>query len=304
MRSLIEFLQRYFHWIVFIALEVVSLRVFFLYNSYQGSVYFSTANRVAGSLYALVGAVKAYWGYGAENKALEAENERLRAQLHATQDRLQRVLAAADTVYCLQRDTVVSVQLNDSERIERIEQLSTPYTVQPAQVIGLTLHRANNLMTIDRGTSDGVQAEMGVVSSTGVVGIVYMASRHYAVVMPLLNTNAHISCRLRGAGYFGTMVWLHGDATRCYVRGIPRHAQVKAGDVVETNGYSDIFPAGVPVGTVETVRDASDGMTYELTVLLATDFTTLRNVSVLTDYTSSERRELERQVDAGEEGLR
>lgn len=304
MRSLIEFLQRYSHWVLFIALEVVSLRVLFMFNSRQGSVFFSTANRVAGSLLSITSAVRAYWGYGAENQALEAENERLRARLHATQDSLERALAAADTLYALHRDTTITVQLNDSERIQRTERLSTLYHALPARVVGLTLHRADNLMTIDRGTADGVRAEMGVVSGTGAVGIVYMASRHYAVVLPLLNTDTHISCRLRGSSYFGTMTWQHGDATRALVRGIPRHAPVAPGDMVETNGYSDIFPAGVPVGTVEAVRDDGDGMTYELTVRLATDFGALRNVSVLTDYTSAERRELERQVNALEEGRR
>lgn len=296
MRSLTEFLQRYSHWVVFVVLEAVSLRLLFQYNSYQGIVYFTTANRVAGWLYTLTGAVRAYWGYGAENQALERENELLRAQLHDAREQLQQTLLAADTLYCVERDSTFTVQLNDSECVERTVQLRTAYSVAPARVVGLTLHRANNLMTIDRGKADGIQAEMGVVSGTGTVGIVYLASQHYAVVLPLVNTDAHISCRLRGSNYFGTTTWLHGDSQHAYVRGIPRHAPVQAGDIVETNGYSDIFPEGIPVGTVEAVRDASDGMTYELIIRLAADFSTLRNVGVLTDYTSQERRRLEERV--------
>ena len=265
MRNLIEFLQRYLYWLVFLVLEVVSLLSLFRYNNYQGSVAFSTANDVVGSAYKLGSNVVAYFHLGSENAKLEAENELLRRQLHDAQQQLRVLTTQPDTLPIPEENT------------------ESDYRFVQAQVVGMTLHKANNLMTIDRGRSDGIRPEMGVVCSSGVVGIVYLTSQNYSIVIPLLNQHSQISCRLRGSEYFGTMQWERGDVDISYVNGIPRHAQVKKGDWVETNGYSDIFPEGIPVGRVQKIGDSADGLAYRLSVQLGADFKTLRNVSVITN---------------------
>ena len=156
----------------------------------------------------------------------------------------------------------------------------------------------NNLLTIDKGSKDGIRPEMGVVCSQGVVGIVYLTSRNYSIVIPLLNTSSQISCRMKNSQFFGTMQWQHGDPDISYVNDIPRHAKVEVGEIVETNGYSDIFPEGIPIGKVKKVKDSSDGMSYSLEVELFTDFKTLRNVSIITNYTKPERKALEEKADS------
>ena len=281
MRNLIEFLQRYLYWLVFFVLEVVSLLCLIRYNDYQGSVVFTTANEVVGTAYRLCSNVTAYISLSEENAALEAENEALRHELHDAQLQLRQAALRQDSVV----NSVPDLPLQE-------------YGLVAAQVVGMTLHRSNNLMTIDRGSSDGIKPEMGVVCSTGVVGIVYLTSRHYSIVIPLLNQRSQISCRLRGSDYFGTIQWERGDADVSYVNGIPRHAQVHKGDVVETNGYSDIFPEGIPVGRVVKIGDSADGMAYRLTVRLGADFKTLRNVTVITGYTQPERKQLEHVADS------
>lgn len=280
MHNLIEFLQRYLYWLVFLILEVVSLLSLIRYNSYQGSVVFSTANDAVGTVYKLGSNVVAYFHLGTENEALEAENEALRKQLHDLQQQLRNLDALSDTLHSTANTT------------------GDNYGFVPAQVVSMTLHKADNLMTIDKGQLDGVKPEMGVVSSSGVVGIVYLTSLHYSIVIPLLNQHSQTSCRLRGSEYFGTMQWERGDADLSFVNGIPRHAKVKKGDWVETNGYSDIFPEGIPVGKVVKIGDSDDGMSYRLTVKLGANFKTLRNVSVITGYSHPERDELEQKADS------
>lgn len=279
MRNLIDFLVKNLYWLVFLVLETISLVAFFRFNRYQGTVFLTTANSVVGSVNRFTSGVAAYLGLATENAQLEAENELLRGQLLRAQERLRAHEAQAD-----------SSQLADS--------VVRPYRFVPAQVVKSTLHRSSNLLTIDRGEADGVRPEMGVVSSRGVVGIVYLASAHYAVVVPLLSTSSRVSCRLRGSGYFGTMRWQRGNPDVSYAEAIPRHARIHRGDTVETNGYSDIFPEGIPIGRVARIADSPDGMTYRLTVQLATDFKTLRNVSVITDYSIPERRLLEERADS------
>ena len=272
MRALIDFIINSKHVLVFLLLEIVSLVQLFSYNGYQKSVYFTTANGVVGTTYDAISSVTSYINLQEENRQLEAVNERLRQQVYELQQQMDAVR---------------------QDSTKRISALPKKYDLVDAQVVNMTLHKANNMITIDRGEADGIRPEMGVVCSRGVVGIVYMTSQHYSLVMPLLNTNSKISCRLRNSEYFGSLIWKHGGADVAYVTNIPRHAKVKQKDIVETNGFSDIFPPGLPIGVVQRVGNSADGISYMLRVKLFANFPTLRNVSVITNYSSPERHLLE-----------
>lgn len=166
------------------------------------------------------------------------------------------------------------------------------YRLVPAKVITNELNKMNNLLTIDCGAKDGVDVGMGVACGQGVVGVVYLVSDHYAVVMPVLNTASRISCAIRGHNYFGVLRWDGKDAGVAYLEDIPRHARFNRGDWVETNGYSSIFPPGVLVGKIETVYNSADGLSYRVKVRLSTDFGCLRDVVVVNDPTIAERTRL------------
>lgn len=271
MRGLIEFFVAKKHWFVFILLEALSLCLLFRSHDYHGSAFFTTANGLVGFVTDIVSSVDAYFGMPTRNHRLEAENEILRAEVIALQQ-----------------------ELGAKKRSAR----QKPFRALGAEVIKSTLHKATNLMTINKGAKDGVKEEMGVVCSSGVVGVVSLTSEHYAIVIPLINTKSMVSCRVVGSEYFGTMQWQRGNTEETIVQGVPRHAEVSVGDRIETNGYSDIFPSGIPIGEVIKVDDSSDGLAYVLTVRLSTDFSNLRDVSVITNYRHMERQVLEHKADS------
>ncbi|MBP1540889.1 MAG: rod shape-determining protein MreC [Prevotella sp.] len=272
MKNLLEFLQRHFHWFQFVLLEVVSLVLLFQYNSYQNSVWFSSANAVAGCLYAWGSAVESYFSMSAANETLTRRNFYLERQV----TQLRRLYGEA-------------TRRPDEQSQPILDSLSR-YQLVMAKVVSNELHKADNLMTIDKGTVDGVKTGMGVVSGSGIVGITYLTSDHYSIVIPVLNRHSsRISCAIRGKDYFGVLRWDGRDAGHAYVEDIPRHARFKRGDWVETNGYSSIFPPGVLVGKIVEVYNARDGMSYRLKVRLSTDFGNLRDVAVITDQTIAER---------------
>ena len=172
-------------------------------------------------------------------------------------------------------------------------QFLNQYRLIPAKVVSNSVNRPDNLITIDKGTADGVQADMGVACGNGVVGVVYLASEHYAVVIPALNvSSSRISCAIRGRDYFGYLHWSGGDPTIAFVEDIPRHAQFKKGEWIVTSGFSSIFPSGVLVGKIEKVFNSSDGLSYKLQTRLSTDFSCLRDVVVISDKHISERASL------------
>lgn len=274
MQNLLEFLKRYHHWFLFLLLEVISTVLLFRYNSYQSSTWLTSANVVAGRVNSVRSKMEAYFSLAKANEELTTRNfylERQVAQLRHLYGEL----------------------IQDTTTVERQElQMLSQYQLVPAKVVSNELNRPDNLMTIDRGAADGIEVGMGVACGLGVVGVTCLVSDHYSVVIPVLNTSSHISCAIRGRGYFGVLRWDGKDATVAYLEDVPRHARFKWGDKVETNGYSSIFPPGVMVGRVETVYNSPDGLSYRVKVRLFVDFGCLRDVVVISDKSIRERPQL------------
>ena len=121
---------------------------------------------------------------------------------------------------------------------------------------------------------------MGVVCGTGLVGVVYMTSAHYSVVMPVLNIHSRISCAIRDRGYFGYLSWDGKNPTEAYMDDVPRHAQFSPGEWVETSGYSAIFPPDIPLGIAGEAK-VINGATNEISVRLFQDHSALKYVTII-----------------------
>lgn len=276
MRNLLEFLAKYNHWFVFLILEVVSMVLLFQYNSYQGSAWFSSANAVTGKLYEWDANVETFFSLTKVNQQLTQRNAYLE----------QEVQKLSDSLVCVTKDS--SIYHRDQFALLR------NYRLIPAKVVANSIDKPGNLMTIDKGSADGIHKDMGVISGTGVVGIVYLVAEHYAIVIPVLNTKSNISCMIQNRGYFGYLRWKGGVSDLAYLEEVPRHAHFKLGDYVVTSGYSAVFPPGVRVGRILHVFNSADGLSYRVQLRLSTDFARLRDVCVIDDAAMKERLEIMR----------
>ena len=276
MRNLLEFLAKYNHWFVFLILEVVSMVLLFQYNSYQGSAWFSSANAVTGKLYEWDANVETFFSLTKVNQELTQRNAYLE----------QEVQKLSDSLVSVTKDS--SIYHRDQFALLR------NYRLIPAKVVANSVDKPGNLMTIDKGSADGIHKDMGVISGTGVVGIVYLVAEHYAIVIPVLNTKSNISCMIQNRGYFGYLRWKGGVSDLAYLEEVPRHAHFKLGDYVVTSGYSAVFPPGVRVGRILHVFNSADGLSYRVQLRLSTDFARLRDVCVIDDAAMKERLEIMR----------
>ena len=276
MKNLIAFILKYHHWFVFLLLEAISAVLLFQYNSFQGSVWFSSANFVAGKVYEWGSEVESFFALTKVNEELTQRNTYLEHQVAQLSGKLSEI--SGDSAF-----------LHSSQL-----QMLSQYKLIPAKVVTNEVSKRDNLLTINKGEADGVHKDMGVVSGTGVVGIVYMASAHYSIVIPVLSAQSNISCTIQNRGYFGYLHWNGGPINLAYVDDVPRHAHFRRGDNIVTSGYSSIFPEGIMVGKVGTVFNSTDGLSYRVQVKLSTDFGRLRDVCVIADDSMKERLELMR----------
>lgn len=262
--NLIDFIRKYCYIFLFILFETISMILLFRFNSYQGSVWFSAANSVPAGINSTYSNVMNFFNLEQINQELTAQNIALQRE---TEHLRQSLITAT-------KDTTITEKLMREKLVG--------YNMVPATVVSNSAERSNNYLVIDRGEKDGIRPEMGVVGGGGVVGIIYLTGPHHSLVIPVTNRKSSISCRVRGQNYFGYLQWDGSSMLSAYVDDVPRYAKVKVGQAIETSGYSAVFPPGIFVGRVRTIRNSTDGQSYRLDVTLGTNFANLRDVLVVT----------------------
>lgn len=278
MRNLLNFFLKYNYWFLFIFLEVISLVLLFRFNHYQGSAYFTTSNCLTGFVYETANHVTEYFHLKTINDDLVQKNVDLELQIEHLRGKLAELTG----------DTTALEQMK--------EEVLQEYDMYRAKVINNSLTHADNYITINKGENDGIRREMGVIDGNGVVGIVYLTSPHYSVVIPVLNSKSSISCKIQRSDYFGFLKWDGGSSKYATVKDMPRHSLFSLGDTIVTSGHSTVFPGGIPVGTVEDIADSHDGLSYLVKVKLFTDFGRLNDVRVIARKGQEEIKELEQQT--------
>lgn len=275
---MLEFFIKYNYWFLFILLEVISFGLLFRFNSYQGSVYFTSANWLVGTVYEISDGVTSYFHLKSVNEDLMERNIYLEQQVSALREAF--IKTTRDTTWV---DEIQRSVLKD-------------FTILKADVINNSINRANNYITLNRGEKDGIRSEMGVINGNGVVGIVYLTASHHSIVIPVLNSKSSISCKVKNSDYFGYLKWDGEDSRYAYLMDLPRHSVCEKGDTIVTSGFTSIFPSGIMVGTVEDITDSHDGLSYLLKVKLSTDFGKLNDVRVIARKDMAEQKELEQKI--------
>ena len=275
MRKLISFLINHSPIFVYAFHLVICFVLLFKFNPYQQSVFFSSANEMAGRFYIMTSGITGYFGLQEINRDLQKQNGNLEMELIRLRDEVSR----------LSGDSLL-VRTSADSSLSR-------YDFQIAQVINNSVFKTHNYITLNKGRKDGIHSEMGVIDQNGIVGIVNVVSDHYAVAISLLNPKLRLSCKVKGSNYFGSLVWDGKDPRFAVLEELPRHVKFVKGDTIVTSGYSSVFPEGLMVGTVDGFSKQRNDNFYALTVKLSTDFFRLNDVRILDDKGQKERRILE-----------
>ena len=282
MDKLLEFLQKYRHWFVFLILETIALVTYLSGSLYSRSLGWYATSAVFGRVNELMTEGWSYVGLRPRNEELLRENARLR------------------TAY-----TLLARQMQDAEahgvlpRLHATDSLPIdPSAVIIARVVNRVTHTNEVYYTINKGRRDGIETDMGVMSATGVVGAVMAVSDHYALVIPVLNPKIRLACTLLGQEVSGTLTASSSpNANEAILSNVPPHAHPQIGDTITTSGYSYLFPEGMMVGTIADSVPArvkgSAGTFANYPVHLSTDFQGLRYVYVIREKPTHEVRALE-----------
>lgn len=278
MRNLFNFIIRNSHWLLAVLLVAFSFYLVFTHNSYQRSVYLTSANNVTGWFYSLSKDVTSFFHLKKNNQLLLERSAELEKEILALKERID-ILTTVDSAE-------VNVFVSDS--------ISQPqFDFIPAEVVNLSFSGANNFITINKGSLQGVRPDMGVISANGgIVGVVSRVTSKFSVVIPVINPKFRLSAKLKNSENYGSVSWDGTNIREAQLQELPKHEAFHKGDTVLTS-FSRIFPKNVIIGFVSSEGRSRDDNFNTFNIQLATNFYTLQNVLVIDDTYYEEQKQLE-----------
>jgi len=224
MQQLIDFILRKKDVVVYFVLLFLSLSLIFNSNYFHKSKFIIFSNGITNYTNEVFENINWYFELKKINSSLVEENLILKNQLE---------------------------KFIEKNSIDSLENVAFQY--QNAKVISNNLSSIKNNLVINKGIKHGLKNEMGVISSTGIIGIINRTSKNYSSVMSVLNTESKINAKVKRTSHFGTLEWNGLSNRELLLNDIPETADIKIGDSIITGGMSLIFPEGINIGVVSEI---------------------------------------------------
>lgn len=268
MQQIIKFIVRYKTALLYLFLLIISLAFTADTHSYHRSKFFNSANWISGTIYNTSQNITSYFNLEEENQKLVEENQRLRKIL-----------------FNLRKDHPLE-----------LDSTTMSYTVQTAEVIKNSYASPDNYITIDKGSKQGIRQDMGVITSSGILGIIEHTTNNFATVQSILNSKSTINAKLKNTNYFGSLVWNGKKYNEVQLVDIPRLVPVLVGDTIVTGAMSSIFPENIPIGTIKKYSLNESQSFYNIDVELFNDMINIKHVYVIENTERAEIQELESKI--------
>lgn len=260
MNNLLQFLSRYSAFILFVLLECAALYLVIRYNEGQREIFLHSSNIMSGKIYKAADDFYRYNSLSKISDSLAVENASLKARVFNLERSLQQYTPPEKSV-----DSCIA----------------QTYSLIAATVISNSVNQRNNHFTIDKGYQHGVRRGMGVITATGIAGIIDHVDNQYATAISILHSASRVSASIKRNNYFGSLEWKEINPANMILEAVPRQADVHIGDTIVTSGYSFKFPYGVFIGTVEKFWTPGGSNYYSIDVKLHEDIARLNRVYVV-----------------------
>ena len=275
MQNLIAFIKKLRVFFVFLFLQIIALYAYVSFMSVPKSNYFTTASYFSGALFEVKHSITKHFNLEENNRNLQLDNIRLRKN-------------TSFYLYNTKRDSVREKNSNYQQQ----------YDYLPATIINSTTTNRNNFFTINLGTLQGIKRGQGVFSSKGIVGIIQNSSNHFSVVKSVLTANINIDVMIEEIGAFGLLKWDGRNPNVGEISGITNDVTIAIGSKVITRGGSGIFPKGLSVGEVSSVKSVEGKSVWRIELKFSEKYSALENVYVINNLFLNEMLTLQNENQA------
>ncbi|MEI6433201.1 MAG: rod shape-determining protein MreC [Bacteroidota bacterium] len=269
MRNLFVFLRERYFYLLFLALETISLVLLVNNNDFQKSSLFVVSSNLSGSVNSIFSNISEYFSLRKTNSVLIEEL----ARLHS---RIPEAFYVADKNVFYKKDSIVRLE----------------YKYISAKVISNSTNKRNNFLMINKGSLHGIVNHMGVIIGNKVVGQVVSVSPHFSWIMSLLNKDSRVSGKFKKNEQLVNIEWNGINYRIGQLKEIPKHIQMVKGDTIISSGNSDIFPPGLMIGTIADFTITPDENFNRGQIFFSTDFNSLGYIEVVVDLMRQEKETL------------
>ncbi|MEL6273720.1 MAG: rod shape-determining protein MreC [Bacteroidota bacterium] len=259
MNRLLQIIFQSGSFFTFVILELICFYLVINFNSTQRDIYLETVSVYTGGVNERAKAVGSYFSLRNKVDSLQNEIAALRARLPESS---YTVTSQVDSI-------------SDDSLRQR-------YVYLAADIVNKSPFGPNNTFVINQGRKNGVELGQGVVAHAGLVGIVTAVSNGHARVMSLLHRDTRLSAGLK-TNFYGTLRWDGIDPRYMTLTDMKDYVEVIVGDTIISTGYSNIFPTGIPIGTVTKLDRLPGTGNWKLKVELLNDPLQVRYVYVVKD---------------------
>ncbi|MGI6053582.1 MAG: rod shape-determining protein MreC [Clostridium sp.] len=192
----------------------------------------------------------------------------------------------------------LQAEVYELSRLRELYQLDQEYMQYPkvaARVIAKDSGNWFHVFRIDKGSADGIEADMNVMADGGLVGIVTDVGANYATVRSIIDDDSNVSGMSMRTGDTCNVA---GNLTlyqegRLNLDHIKKEADIQDGDKIVTSNISDIFLPGILIGYASELTTDANNVTKSGTIIPAANFDNLQEVLVITQLKSGEEEDAE-----------
>lgn len=160
------------------------------------------------------------------------------------------------------------------------------FDLLPANVIGRDMATWSSHIIINRGTNDGVQKNMTVITPDGLVGNIHEAYASYSEVELITDPRSAVGSIVQRADsrVAGVVKGSADSNSAINMTNIPQNANIVEGDTIITSGFGGIYPKGIPIGSVASIQNDSGGLLQYAVLYPCVDFQKLENVAIIINH--------------------
>ncbi len=174
------------------------------------------------------------------------------------------------------------------QELEKLLELNNnlaEYSYLNATVINRNIGYWYNTITIDKGSHNGVEEGMAVITNDGLIGEVIKVSNFNCSVKLLTSSDANnkISVKIENDGnyIYGLLTGYDSKTNSFSIEGISENTEIKTESKVTTTGLGNKFPSGIPIGIVKRVSTDNFDLARTAEIESYVDFNDINYVTIL-----------------------
>ncbi len=200
---------------------------------------------------------------------IENENERLKEEVYSLKEEVSRFKLIED----------------ENKKLSELLRIDAKYSEYPkvgARIIAKDTSNWYDVFLINKGSNDGIEKNMIVIASGGLVGKISETGYNYSKVVSIIDDTDSVGAKSLRTDDLGFVRGDFENQGMCKMEYVDSDAEIMKGDEIVTSHLSEIYPPGITIGYVKDIQTDENTITKRALISPTVDFKHLETVLVIT----------------------